>query len=73
MVAPGQIRLTLCPFQSAKSVQSAKSNGSGPYCIPVGSTNTGEPADSLTGKTTIVVSIPSDIVSPGKSSGSGSS
>jgi len=26
--------------KSAKSVQSAKSNGSGPYCIPVGCTNT---------------------------------
>lgn len=32
--------------KSAKSVQSAKSNGSGPYCIPVGSTNTGKSSGS---------------------------
>merc|ERR1712218_310819 len=32
--------------KSVKSVQSAKSNGSGPYCMPVGSTNTGKSSDT---------------------------
>ena len=32
--------------KSVKSVQSAKSNGSGPYCMPVGSTNTGKSSGS---------------------------
>ena len=32
--------------KSVKSVQSAKSNGSGPYCVPVGSNNTGKSSGS---------------------------
>jgi hypothetical protein len=32
--------------KSAKSVQSAKSNGSGPYCMPVGTTGTGHSSGS---------------------------
>ena len=32
--------------KSVKSVQSAKSNGSGPYCMPVGSSNTGKSSGS---------------------------
>ena len=32
--------------KSVKSVQSSKSNGSGPYCVPVGSNNTGKSSGS---------------------------